>query len=532
MRTHPLRPGWHYTSLCLVAALLAGCKTLPSNPVTEALSINTQPQSLELKAAPDARVWGDADTEVLNNRATDAGLVNIPVVQKYLDELLQKIRTEAGVPQWPGKVYIKASNQFNAHTQNSGNIYINIGLLNVMESEDELIGLLAHEFAHSYLQYDQMQKTVIETDRASDIAATMTLIGQRLNHQGLAANVKEDKAMRAAAGVLMTYQLSRNLLSPAWSRSQEYAADDMAVQLSIRMGYSVPDGWVRVLERMHSHEKKQETLKGEQREYLRKSFEAVRDAEFAKMQQGGKGDVGGAVVNEVLGNLSFVGKDLTGLLTSTHPDLSQRIARVNALHEQLIGDKDWPEKRNGPWQKIKDTRSVQRLFTSYLNAGNAQAVLGTPRDAEATKLARMSLVQETQGHALPALVNLQAQPKVDNSVLNALRANMRSPQHRAWRSYVVYAEYELERNRKTAAQRTLDEGFQHFERSHLAWEDYIRLQVRMGNLDAAQSKATACTQKFKPHEAAGCTRAAQPPQPTKRAGVGGDWGWVEGLFGR
>ena len=528
MRMNTLR----YSTLCIAVAALTGCKTLPSNPVTDALNINTQPKSLELKTAPDARVWGDAEVEVINNRATDAGLVNIPVVQKYLDDLLQKIRTEAGVPEWPGKVYIKADNQFNAHTQNSGNIYVNIGLLNAMESEDEVVGLLAHEFAHSYLQYDQMQKTVIETDRASDIATTMTLIGQRINHKDLAANTKENKAMRAAAAVWASYQLSRNLLAPAWSRGQEYAADDMAVQLSIRMGYSVPDGWLRTLERMHSQQKKQEELKNEQREFLRKSFEAVRDAEFAKTQKGGKGDVGGAVVNEVLGNLSFVGKDLTSFLTNTHPDLDKRIARVNELHDKLIGDQEWPEKRTAPWQKIKETRSVKNLFTSYLNAGNAQAILGTPREAEATKLARMSLVQESQGHALPALVNLQAQPKVDNKVLNALRANMRSPQHRAWRSYVIYADHELKNNRKASAQRTLDEGFQHFDRSILAWEDYIRMQVSMGNLDKAQAKAAECSKKFKPHEAQGCTRAAQPPQAAKDSKIAGDWSWMEGWLGR
>lgn len=524
--------GWRYSSIFLAAAVLAGCKTLPSNPVTEALNISSQPQTLELSAAPDARVWGDAEAEVINNRATDAGLVSIPSVQKYLDEMLQKIRTEAGVPQWPGKVYIKANNEPNAHTQNSGNIYVNIGLLNVMETEDEVVGLLAHEFAHSYLQYDQMQKTVIETDRVSDIASTMTLIGQQINHKDMATSVKEEKAMRAAAAVMMTYQLSRNLLSPAWSRSQEYAADDMAVQLLVRMDYSVHDGWKRVLERMRSREKQRNTQKEEQRASLRKDFEVIRDAEFAKMQKGGKGDVGGAVVNEVLGNLSLVGQDLTGFLTASHPDIDKRIQRVIELNDKLMGDKDFPDKRAGQWKKIKESRNVQRLFTSYLNAGNAQAFLGTPRAPEATKLARMSLVQETQGHVLPALANFQAQGKLDNNVLNALRANMRSPQHRAWRSYVIYAEYELDRNRKTAAQATMDDGFQYFDRSFLAWEDYISMQVRMGNRDAAQSKAAECGKKFKPHEAAGCTRAAQPPKPPQSAGAGPDLKWMQDLFGR
>lgn len=532
MRSNHIVAHWlRYSSLCIAAAALTGCKTLPSNPVTEALNISSKPQTLKLPAAPEVRDWVDMEQEVINNRATNAGLVNIPSVQKYLDALLQQIRTEAGVPNWPGKVYINAdSSQLNAYTQGSGNIYINMGLLNVMETEDELIGLLAHEFAHTYLQYEQLQKTVVDTDRASDVATVMTLVGQNINHKDLDKSLKEEKALRSAAAVLMTYQLARNLLAPAWTRSQEYAADDMAVQLSVRMGYSVPDGWVRVLERMHDHEKKREVIKDEQRETQRKEFEALRSAEFSKP----KGDVGGAVINEVLGNLSFVGADLTGFLTKSHPDIDKRIARVNELHDKLIGEQEWPEKRVGEWKKIKEHRSVQRIFTSYLNAANAQAVVGTPRAAEASKLARMSLVAETQGHVLPALANMQAQGRIDNSVLTALRANMRSPQNRAWRSYILVAEHELNSGRKKSAQHTLDEGFKHFERSPLALQDYIQMQVRFGNMDKAKTLSTECAQKY-PAYKAGCQRVAQAPQApqaSKDGRISADFGWMQKLLGR
>lgn len=524
----PERHWLRYASLCIAAAALTGCKTLPSNPVAEVFNISSPPPTLALPAAPEVREWVDMGQEVINNRATNAGLVSIPSVQKYLDELLQKIRTEAGVPDWPGKVYINAdSSQLNAYTQGSGNIYINMGLLNVMQTEDELVGLLAHEFAHTYLQYEQLQKTVVDTDRFSDVASAMTLVGQNINHKGLAKNLKEEKALRSAAAVLMTYQLARNLLAPAWTRSQEYAADDMAVQLSVRMGYSVPDGWVRVLERMHDHEKQRELIKDEQRETQRKEFEALRTAEFAKS----KGDVGGAVINEVFGNLSFVGADLAGYLTQSHPDIDKRIARVHELHDQLIGDQAWPEKRVGPWKKIKDTRSVQRIFTSYMNAANAQAMAGTPRAEEATKLARMSLVDETQGHVMPALANMQARGRMDNEVLAALRANMRSSQNRAWRSYILVAEHELKAGRKQLAQRTLDEGFKHFERSPLALQDYIQMQVRFGNMDKAKTLSTECVQKY-PAYKAGCQRVAQAPQANKNARTGLDLGIMETLFSR
>ncbi|MBF6632325.1 MAG: M48 family metallopeptidase [Comamonas sp.] len=509
---------WGSTALIFMAAALAGCEsmpTIPSNALTQALNLNSQPTTLDLKPAPDARAWADSEEEVINNRATGYGLVHMPQVQNYLNGLLQKIRTEAGVPAWPGKVYINASSDLNAYTQSSGNIYISLGLLEQAENEDELVGVLAHEFAHSYLQYDQLQEAVMNTDKASEVAGAVAMVSQNLRHTELAQNLKQEKAMRSAAALLSAYQVGRNLIAPAWSRSQEHAADEMAVQLSIRMGYSVPDGWVKLLERTLAYEKKVEASKQVQREAMRKLFEDVREAAFA--QVGSKSDtanVGGAVTGEILGNLSLLGKDLTTFLTSTHPDTDKRIARVNELHDKLMGDdRAWPDPRSSEWSKIKKTRSVQRLFASYLKASQAQALLGTSQNSEVFKMARLSMVQETQGHALPALVGWQSNSK-DPTVLRALQANMKSPQHRAWKAYTLYAEHLLAQNKKREAQKVLDDGFQHFNRSALAWQDYIRLQVQLNNTKKAQEMATECAQKFKAY-VHGCKRAAEVQQVAK-----------------
>lgn len=41
MRIHQTLSHWlRYGSLCIAVAALAGCKTVPSNPVTEALNIS------------------------------------------------------------------------------------------------------------------------------------------------------------------------------------------------------------------------------------------------------------------------------------------------------------------------------------------------------------------------------------------------------------------------------------------------------------------------------------------------------------
>lgn len=510
---------WYSTAVLGLMAALSGCEsmpTLPSNVVTQTFNMDTPANTLELKPAPDARVWVDGAQEVINNRASGYGLVHLPQVQTYLDGLLQKIRTEAGVPQWPGKVYISASSDLNAYTQGSGNVYISLGLLAQMENEDELIGVLAHEFAHTYLQYAELQEAALNPQKDSEISSIVNTIGQNLQHTGVAKNPKQEKAMRNASTLLSAYQMGRSLVGPAWSRAQEHAADDMAVQLSIRLGYSVTDGWIKALERTMAYDKQAEVIQNKQREALNQSFNNVRDAALSQVgSQNFGANMGNMLSQELVGNLTGAGKDLAQMFTSSHPDTAARIARISALNDKLMGsDRPRPQSRQRDWSKIKKTRAVQAMFASYLNAAQAQALLGTSPDSEVIKIARKSLVQETQGHAMPALLGWQVN-RNDPALLRALQANMKSPQHRAWKSYVLYAEHLLAQNKKRDAQKVMDDGFQHFKASPLAWQDYIRLQAQLNNTAKANQMAAECGQKFQPY-AQGCLRAAVPA-PTVQA---------------
>ena len=523
---------WRSCAVVTLALGLSACKTMPTNSVTQALKIETGPKSLDFAAAPvNATDWANAEQEHLQNRAEGYGLVHMPGMEKFLNGLLAKVRAEAGVPQWPGQVYITADSGLDAYTQKSGNIYLSLGYLQEAESEDELLALVAHEFAHSYLEYDALRASLLKTDWVADIGTNITFTsrGGDLKNIGKA----NSRALESAAAVFAAYQLSRNLLAPAWSRSQEFAADEMAVQLSIRLGYSVPDGLVRVLERQMASEIVQEEQKLKHREVVRKAFEEARNQlgkDITSKEKLTGQQLANGIQHGLLGEFSFVGQDFTAYLTSKHPDTDKRIAHVNQVHERLMGEREWPQSRSAEWLKLKKTRSAERVFDSYRHATLASNALKSDApDApnEARRFARQSRNAETQGHALPALVTWQVGD--EKGAAKALQENMSSPQHRAWRSYTLYAENMLKQGKTTEARRVLDQGFKHFESVPRAWVDYIGMQTQMKNTKKAQELATECAKRFEGYKPA-CDRAASPDSFAPRGPA--SFAWVETLLGR
>lgn len=531
-------PLWRVGLCAVLALMLGGCETLSKSPVAEVLKTSSGPTTLDFPPPPtDASVWEDPDLEHLKNRAEGFGLVPMPRMEKYLNGLLEKVRKEAGVPHWPGKVYITANSGLDAYTQASGNIYISLGYLKEAESEDELFGLIAHEFAHSYLEYDALRKGILKTDMVANVGTTLSFLGKggKLDQLGKfqdgAAAIKGNKAAETALAVMTAYQVSRNVLAPVWKRSQEHAADDMAVQMSIRLNYSVQDGLVKVLERQVSHEQKRDEQKKQQRDVLRKQFEAVRTQLASHLTSGAKvssEQISEGVLNGFLGELSFAGEDIVGQLTRDHPDVDKRIERVHAVNDRLMEGRDPPEPRSKEWLKLKNERYAQRMFESYQNATLAQNALTLAEDRDRVRrFARQSLTQETQGHAMPALMVMQAGD--ERTAMRALQANMNSPRNRAWRSYVMYAEQKMKEGRTTEAKRVLDQGFQHFQPVPNAWVEYISLQVKLKDEKKAQSLAQACDKRF-PGYGPACGRAADPQRAAPKGPV--NFGWIERLLVR
>ena len=295
-----------------LALALAGCANLPGGST---FSVKTG----ELPPPPTGRQWPDAERDARNQRAAQMGLVSMPDMQAYLNGLLGRIKEAAGVPDWPGRVYITALPALDAQSTGAGNIYLSIGWLQSAESEDEIVAILSHEFGHIYLDYHQLESANATTDQVATLAAVGVALAQKA---GSAAG------WSPVDSVIASYTLGKDVLIPAWSRQQEENADRFGATVSLQLGYSYTQGFKAFLERQATWEADNATLEEASRKRM---VEQVKQAaaQDTRKQAAAKGNTI-APLTEMQASLSAgmagAGEDLrNGLddfwkkLTVSHP---------------------------------------------------------------------------------------------------------------------------------------------------------------------------------------------------------------------
>ncbi len=86
--------------------------------------------------------------EVIREVESKFTLIRDPLILDYLNKLGWEILKQAGVQPYPFRFYILKDPQLNAFSVPGGHIFLTTGIIEIMDSEGELAGLLGHEIAH------------------------------------------------------------------------------------------------------------------------------------------------------------------------------------------------------------------------------------------------------------------------------------------------------------------------------------------------------------------------------------------------
>jgi beta-barrel assembly-enhancing protease len=95
-------------------------------------------------------------------------LVRDPLLLSYLNQIGQEILKQAGPSPYPFRFYLIKDPQLNAFSVPGGHIFVSTGIIEMMDSEGELAGLLGHEITHVMhhhisKQTDQQKKIGLAT---------------------------------------------------------------------------------------------------------------------------------------------------------------------------------------------------------------------------------------------------------------------------------------------------------------------------------------------------------------------------------
>lgn len=156
-----------------------------------------------------------------------APLLDSQSVQRYLNQVGNSVAAASGTSyRWHfGAIKSDAVNAFAAP---AGFILISSGLLKLLENEDELAFILAHEVAHVSRKHHY---TVVQKQRLVEQAS------------------KSLQEMDKDGGVAMLSGLSGQMYARGLDKSAEYEADRIGVEIMTRAGYD-PAAALSVLDKL------------------------------------------------------------------------------------------------------------------------------------------------------------------------------------------------------------------------------------------------------------------------------------------
>jgi predicted Zn-dependent protease len=214
----------HKLLLLLLFLSLSGCAT---NPVTGEKQLNLMSEDKEMAMG---NVYYPVYTQSSNGLFQDTDL------QSYVNKIGKRLAQRSHRPQLNHEFNVVNTSVINAYALPGGKISITRGLLNLMENEDQLAGVLGHEIGHVSARHVAAGYT----------RSILTNLGLSLLDTVMSAkDVKNREYYNTAAG------LAANLIVMKYSRDQEREADALGMEYMIKAGYN-PQGFVQSMQILQS----------------------------------------------------------------------------------------------------------------------------------------------------------------------------------------------------------------------------------------------------------------------------------------
>ncbi len=202
---------------------------------------------LTMVAVPAAaREWSEEYEKKVGERAVEAVLGEYEVyedeeAQQQIEQIVARLVPYTQRPDLKYKAYLIDRDEANAFTVPGGHVFVTKGLLEEVESEAQLAGVVAHEMAHN-CTYDSLDQLKRAQDMSLATAAAVLVA------------VLTGRGSEATYGVLTAGQVvTRGVLS-TYSIEIESRADENAVRYLIEAGYN-PVGLLTFMEELAREER-------------------------------------------------------------------------------------------------------------------------------------------------------------------------------------------------------------------------------------------------------------------------------------
>ena len=335
------------------------------------------------------------EKDLAQHRSDALGYVRSAALEQYLNEARQRLVTISGKTGVPGRVIVLANGGFEAFSTPDGNVYLAMGLLESLESADEVSAILAHEMSHVLLAH-----------HTSDVLGEVQRKGQALYELGVGAKTalagqktisKSDS--RSMANVQLATDATDKLVLPAWTRGQEREADLLGVDLLVESHVAGP-AMISMLEKLQAWEQ---------------ANKETEDAFSERLNQASQRNINEAV--------SLVYQKLIDNVSTNHPKTSERIEETAQYFERFYGSRPPVEPQTAAWKAVRARPEVAQVFANYKRAFQARRLLDQGKSQEAYPAARASATGRTATDAYPnwVLAHAAAMLGRQTEAIDALR---------------------------------------------------------------------------------------------------------------
>ncbi len=163
---------------------------------------------------------------VLNELRSYGLVLDDPLLNDYLYGLGHRLAAAGDRPDLNFTFFVVRDNEINAFAVPGGYIGVNAGLINVMQREDELAGVIGHEIAHVSQQH--LLRAYEDAKKAS-LPIALAMLGAMIATSG-----RRDDAAQAAliSGTALIQQKQIN-----FTRGDEIEADRIGIQTLAKAGF-------------------------------------------------------------------------------------------------------------------------------------------------------------------------------------------------------------------------------------------------------------------------------------------------------
>jgi beta-barrel assembly-enhancing protease len=211
------------------SAFFPSALLLASEPKVKDQPYNTLTEQEEIELGKKFSEEYEKKVEILQN----------PIIDAYLNHIVRKLGDNSQRPKWPYQVKVVNSGVVNASAIPGGFLYLQRGLLEFVDDENEMVGAMAHEVGHVVARHTTNQ-------------LVLTFMARNL-YEKVKANIFRNNAV--ISGIIEALGGPVVLLAQLkYSRENESEADMLGFYEMLRAGWN-PNGLLKFFTRLQDMER-------------------------------------------------------------------------------------------------------------------------------------------------------------------------------------------------------------------------------------------------------------------------------------